>query len=153
MEEITSLKSKIHFQCLQLINTRIQQAEEEIKEIRNEAQLHAKSSAGDKFETGRAMADLEIEKYQKSLEILLQMVSVFSRIDPEIHHQEMAHGALIHTDHGYIYIAAALGKIKVGKDDIFVISHDAPLFIALKNIPVGGLGIFNGRKYKILGIR
>jgi hypothetical protein len=152
MKDFLPLKLKIHQQCLQMINERIIETEEGIKEIRMEAELNARSSAGDKFETGRAMADLEIEKYNKALDNLLQMATVLKRIDPETHHQQTAPGALVHTDKGFIYVAVGLGKTHIDQHDVLVISIGAPIFKILKNTPVGGKAVFNGTSYQVKGI-
>jgi hypothetical protein len=152
MKDFLPFKLKIHQQCLQMINKRILETEEGIKDIRIEAQLHARSSTGDLFEMGRTMADTEIETYQKTLDNLVQMISVLNRIDPEIHHEQPALGALLSTNRGLIYIAVGLGKTIVDKNEVLVISVGAPIFNALKNIPIGGTAIFNGTSYQIKSI-
>jgi hypothetical protein len=152
MKDYNALKLKIHQQCQKLIDSRIIQTEASIKDLRQEAQLHAKSSAGDKYETGRAMADLEIEKYQKSLNNLLQMSVILNRIDATTHQEEMAHGALICTDKVLIYLAVALGKINVDGQNVLVISLEAPLYNVLKNAPIGSKAVFNGQVYNIKNI-
>jgi hypothetical protein len=152
MKDFSPFKLKIHKQCLQLINQRIIETEESIKEIRMEAQLHARSSAGDLFEMGRAMADIEIEKYQKTLENLIQMLSVLQRIDPEVHQDQLALGTIVSTDRGLIYVAVGLGKTIVDQQEVLVISMGAPIVNALKNTPVGGIAVFNGNSYKINAI-
>ena len=145
-------KIKIHQRCLELVNNGVTEIEKAIADIREAAQGGAKSSAGDKYETTRAMADLEIEKQQNSLHNLLQMRSTLERMDPYQHHDHIAMGSLVETNQGLIYIAAGLGKITVENKDISVISFSAPVVVKLKETPVGGTAVFNGTKYKILSI-
>jgi hypothetical protein len=59
---LISIKQQLYAKCLVFVEQRIATAQEAIASAQRSANEETKSSAGDKYETGRAMAQLEIEK-------------------------------------------------------------------------------------------
>ena len=82
MPDLSALKPLAHAHCLAVVIERIAQLEASILDTQRSSQSDTKSSAGDKHETGRAMAQLEVEKPQVSLGNLLAMRDVLVRLDP-----------------------------------------------------------------------
>ena len=152
MNELTELKPAVHAHCLALVRERIAQVEAGIADARASAQSDTKSSAGDKHETSRAMAQLEIDKQQVSLGNLLAMQDVLMRLDPTRTHARMGEGALVRTDSGLFYVTVGLGRIVVAGQDVQVISPQAPLVAVLKGVNLGGSALFNGRKHTLLEV-
>ena len=99
------------------LDERIKMAETAIEDARASSQNETKSSAGDKHETSRAMAQLEMEKNQQSLQQLLKMRHALNESKP----------LLLNTCKGYFYISVALGKITVDNKQVMVISPSSPL--------------------------
>jgi hypothetical protein len=66
------IKIKLYQYCVEFIDKRIAGAREAIQIAQDSANEETKSSAGDKYETGRAMAQLEIEKNTTQLEEALK---------------------------------------------------------------------------------
>ncbi|HSY60679.1 MAG TPA: hypothetical protein VK796_02335, partial [Cytophaga sp.] len=64
---MTSQKNTLYAYCTDYVTERITRLKTEIKKTQSSANEETKSSAGDKYETGRAMAQLEIEKNTKQL--------------------------------------------------------------------------------------
>jgi hypothetical protein len=112
----------------------------------------SKSSAGDKHETSRAMAHLEMENRQAALQHLINMNAVLTQVDPAKPQTQIVPGALLVTDHGLFYITISLGKVVVNGQEVLVLSYQAPIITTLKNIPVGGKTSFRGTPYKLLHI-
>jgi hypothetical protein len=146
------LKVTLHNHCLALLDTRIKAAELSIADTQQSARSDTKSSAGDKHETGRAMAQLEVEKQQVSLGNLLAMEEVLARIDPTVRQERVREGALVRTDRGLYYIAVGLGRVLVDGQEVMVMSPQAPLAEALQRTPVGGTVRFNGVAQVVLEI-
>jgi sortase (surface protein transpeptidase) len=61
---LNALKTRLHSLCVSYVGQRIETAQRAIAIAQASANEETKSSAGDKYETGRAMAQLEIEKIQ-----------------------------------------------------------------------------------------
>jgi hypothetical protein len=152
MNELAELKPAVHAHCLALVRERIAQVEAGISDARTSAQSDTKSSAGDKHETSRAMAQLEIEKQQVSLGNLLAMQDVLQRLDPTRAHTRMGEGALVRTDSGLFYVAVGLGRVAVKGQDVQVISPQAPLVALLKSLDIGGSVVFNGRRHTMMEV-
>lgn len=152
MNELAELKPAVHALCLALVRERMEQVEAGIADARASAQSDTKSSAGDKHETSRAMAQLEIEKQQVSLGNLLAMQDVLQRLDPTRTNTRMGEGALVRTDSGLFYVAVGLGRIVVAGQEVHVISPQAPLMAVLKGVDIGGSALFNGRRHTMVEV-
>ena len=146
------LKQQVHQHCLENIRSRIAIAKAGIDEVHESLLNDDKNSAGDKYETSRAMAHLEIENRQAALQNLIKMQSDLHKFDPARPHTEIVPGALVVTDKSIFYITISLGKIKVKRHEVLVISSQAPIIAALKDTPVGGITTFHGIQYKLLEI-
>lgn len=75
------------------------------------ANEETKSSAGDKYETGRAMMQLEIEKQSVQLAEAMKLKHVLSQINPEKTTETIQSGSLVFTDQGNFYISISAGKL------------------------------------------
>ena len=68
-EEITEAKKRLYDHCRAYIDGLLTVAEEGIAEAQKAASQEGKSSAGDKFETHRAMMHLQLESFIRRLEV------------------------------------------------------------------------------------
>lgn len=85
-----------------------------------------KSSAGDKHETGVAMAHLEQEKIGKQLQLVESMLSTVNKLTP-LASPKIQPGNLIHTSSGWHYLSVGLGKIEVDEKTIYCLSSQSPI--------------------------
>ena len=108
-----------------------------------------RSSAGDKHETGRAMAQLEQEKSTKQLQEAFELKKSILKIDPNLHSSFISKGSLVLTDQGNFYISIAAGKIQVDNIDYFAISPLSPIAIAFIGAKANQKINFNGKDYFI----
>ncbi len=150
--DLFNLKQVLHAQCIALLAERIKYAEAGVAEAMEAGRSDTKSSAGDKHETGRAMAQLELEKQQAALGHLLILVRAFRGIDPDRRHFHIERGALIQMEQGLFYVVVALGKVQVKDHDVMVISPESPLLAALVPMNVGELREFKGTSYRLIDI-
>ncbi|BDD03193.1 3-oxoacyl-ACP synthase [Aureibacter tunicatorum] len=86
-----------------------------------------KSSAGDKYETGRAMIDLEKDKLYARLAQNTKLKRAFAEIQVSKISDTVEHGSLFSTNQGVYFISASLGQINVNGLDIFCISALSPI--------------------------
>jgi len=127
MVEAKEFKAALYQQCLQQLNNKLKQLSQAFTDAREALTTEAKSTAGDKHETGRAMIQLEQEKLsrqyietQKSRELLL-------RVPYDKAHNKVATGALVETGIGLFFIAVGLGELKLNDEAVFVIAPSSPL--------------------------
>ena len=86
----------------------------------------AKSSAGDKHETGIAMAHLEQEKMGKQLQLVESMLSTVNKLIP-LTTLKVQPGHLIRTTAGWYFLSVGLGKIEVNEETIYCLSSQSPI--------------------------
>lgn len=120
-------KLLIHQKCLEIVEGSILAIKLAIQEAQDAANNETKSSAGDKHETGRAMAQLETEKLSAQLNEALKLSQVFAQLNPNQKNKQITIGSLVFTNNGYFYIAVSLGKVEINNETIFAISPQSPI--------------------------
>ena len=76
MEDFSDIKSKLYQQCLNIIEDKINVARVSMDTAQQAADQESKSSVGDKYETGRAMMQLEKEKLMFQIHEALKLKKV-----------------------------------------------------------------------------
>lgn len=113
----------------------------------------AKSSAGDKHETGIAMAQLEQEKLTKQINELLKLQESLQRINPTIEQSKIGLGSLVETNNGFYYFSIGIGNLIVGEQTIFALNPKSPIGELLTGKIKGDRIYFNGKTTEILGVQ
>jgi hypothetical protein len=147
---MTDFKLALHQACLTRIQQNIQALSQAMEDIQNAANQETKSSVGDKYETGRAMLQLEKEKYAQQLAQALELRQQLEQIDPEKNYTDIQPGSLIRSNEGYFYLAVSLGKMTLEGKTVFVLSAAAPLGQVLLHQKSGARLHFQGREIEIL---
>ena len=148
----TNLKLQLYSLCQHFIDQRIANAREAIKNATDSANDDTKSSAGDKHETGRAMAHLEQEKGVNQLNEALELQSVLQKINPEIISKTIQVGSVVCTDKGNFYICIPAGKIQIDNQVYFAISIGSPIGMKIKNLSKNQTFEFNMSVYNIIEV-
>ena len=126
-------KVRLHEFCLEEVESRLILLQTRIDETREALHSESKSTAGDKHETGRAMAQLEMEKLGHQHQAALKLKQLLLRIHPDQVLDRVLAGSLVETDKGWFYLSIGLGKVEFEGKEIFVLSPAAPLAQALLN--------------------
>ena len=145
-----NFKTQIHNTCLEILNEKIQSLNLLLDDLKDGMQSDAKSSAGDKHETARAMAQIEIEKISKQLHEANLQKEMLQKIDMNSSSKTIIKGSLIETDKGTFYLSIALGKILVDDKTIMVLSTQSPLGQKLMGLKVTDVAQINASTYKII---
>jgi len=146
---MADIKKQLHAKCWEIAAQKINELNTIIQEAQNAANKETKSSAGDKHETGRAMAQLETEKLTKQLSEALKVEQTLTQINPTTKHKKAGLGSLVTTNNGTFYIAIGLGKIELNDEVIFAISSISPIGKLLIGLKKKESFSFNGRSYSI----
>ncbi len=125
--EKISFKERLLQQCVSIIESRIQASIVLMEEAQAAANNEEKSSAGDKYETGRAMNQLDKDMHARQLTGNRQELVALKAVDHKRLYDSVMAGAFIQTQQGNFFIAAGLGKIRFEGMDIFLLSPNAPL--------------------------
>ncbi len=146
------IKTQLYKQCLDFVNQRIETADNAIKSARESANDDTKSSAGDKYETGRAMMQQEIDNNQLQLNEAKKLKTILEQINPERHVDTVQLGSLVITNKGNFFISVSAGQLKVNGTIYFAISSISPIGVKLLRLQVGSELNFNGKEFKVLEI-
>ena len=148
----TRIKQQLYNQCLAFIDNRLLTVQNTIADIQKSLLSETKSSAGDKYETGRAMMQLEKDKHSRQLSEALKVQMILSRIDPEKICDRVEFGSVVITTMGTYFIAISAGRIKLEGKSYYVISPKAPLAKDLIGKVAGDSTTFNDKEMKIVEV-
>lgn len=144
-----STKTALHALCLQQVEQRITTAREAMDAAQAAANNEGKSSAGDKYETGRAMMQLERDQNARLLSEALKLKQALDNIDPSRLHERAQTGSLLITDQGRYYLSISLGKLELNGQEWIALSPVTPLGSSLLGLKAGEATVFNKRNYKV----
>jgi hypothetical protein len=123
----------------------------------NDAQLSAnsetKSSAGDKYETGRSMAMQAVNLYGRQYKQAQEALASLQILQNKGFQTKISAGSLVLTSLGtYYYLGLGLGKILVGDTAVYCISLEAPMAQNLLGLQVGQSFLWQKKQPNILEI-
>ena len=147
------LKIRFHEHCHSLVQEKLAEIEAAMREAQEAANEETKSSAGDKYETSRAIMHLEKEKLASQRTEILKLIRVLEQINPHRPADPITLGSLVETSQGTFYLAVSLGNVTFEGNTYWVISPVAPIGQALLGLRVGDNFIFNGNTVKITDVR
>lgn len=136
----------------QALNERIHTLKDELKDIIASRDSESKSSAGDKYETSRAMmqiAQAQTERQLNQQHNLLEQIRLISN-DKVV--TTARQGALIATNHGKFFLAIGLGEFTTKAGKYILISPASPIGKAFEGKGEGDGFSFMGKAFKITSI-
>ncbi len=148
-ESALSIKVKLYAECVAYVQRRIDTAEKAMNAAQESANDETKSSAGDKHETGRAMAQLEREKSAIQLAEATNLKRALSQFKGDIVYNSIRLGSLVYTGSITFYIALSVGKIELDGEVYFAISPGSPMGQHLSKMKLGDESAFNGRPIRV----
>ena len=142
--------------CIELdtmLDIRIQDTNTAIEATMESRDSESKSSAGDKYETGREMIQIELGKYQDQLEKYIKLKKAISQIDAAKNHSTVGFGSLVRTNQGNYFVSVGLGMVVVRDEKYFAISLASPIGNALEGQKADSVVRFQDREIKILEVQ
>ena len=150
--EKIAFKTRLKRRALDGIGERITVARESIDQSQQAANQEEKSSAGDKYETGRAMGHLQKDMYARQLAESIKELAALHAVNTDTLYPIAGAGAFVRGDGIAFFIAAGLGRQQAEGQTIFFLSPQAPLAKTLQNKKPGDTVVFNGSLITILEI-
>ncbi|MDB5256914.1 MAG: transcription elongation factor [Chitinophagaceae bacterium] len=144
-----AVKQVLYDLCSSFVDERILMYQKAMKDAQEAANQEEKSSAGDKYETTRAMMQIEKDKNAKQLEETIKLKKALSQINPHTTSETVSLGSLVLTDKGNFYISISAGKIKAENTEYIAIAPTSPLGAAFMNRKARENAVFNGISYTI----
>ena len=135
--------------CQELLIQRLQRIDEAMALSREAAENDTKSSAGDKFETTRAMMHAELERLSAQRQEVLRLKEGLFAAAQTTACNRIGLGSLIKTSNASFFIAVAIGKVTLGSEEVFVLSPASPLGKLLLEKMPGDVVVLGKHTYQI----
>lgn len=145
-------KNELKQFALAIIGQRISAAKEAIGQAQEAANQEEKSSAGDKYETGRAMGHLQKDMFSRQLAENAKELATLHSIQVDTVYPTATAGAYVECPGIAFFIAAGLGKQVKDGQTIYFLSPQAPLASQLANKKAGEIIRFNSTNLPILDV-
>ena len=158
MMELTTREQKLQYkkelkaQCIAMLSERMEAARQAMNSAQEAANSEEKSSAGDKYETGRAMSQIERDNYAARLEEVQQEMNLLQSMDTDKIYETVNNGAVIRSGDAIYFIAIGLGVIHFRSQKVAVLSPRSPFAAAVRDKSIGDKVSFHGSDISISDI-
>ncbi len=150
---LTDIKIAFHTKSCEDVNVKIDRLDHSIHEITKALLDETKSSAGDKYETGREMIKQEIDKLEAQLIIARKELQTLTQINPSRLCQSAELGALVTVTGPMSYFISISGhKIDTNEGAIVSIAPMSPIGQAMLGCKTGETFKFGGKPFLIQSI-
>jgi len=146
---MSDLKQQLYNQCFDYVQQRMDAARLAIDEAQKASNDDTKSSAGDKYETGRAMMQQETDHNRLHLDETNKLKVALNLISPNHVSDTVEPGSVVITGQGNFYMAISAGALQVDNETYFAVSPASPIGLLLRGKKPGEKIILNGKPYAI----
>ena len=148
------VKQQVIVVCREQLTTACEKYKLQMASLQESLGSEAKSTAGDKHETGRAMVQLEMERAAARWKESEEMLQTFERLAFEWASPAavIKPGSIVQTSGGVYYLSVSLGMLTVEGQPVGVISMASPVGMLLKGKKPGETFTFNGVTRKIIAV-
>lgn len=151
-QEMVAFKNMLKNTAVAIIEERILMTKSAIDSAQEAANNEDKSSAGDKYETGRAMGHLAKDMYARQQAENIKDLDQLQKVNIQTVYSTAQTGAFIRCKDHAFFIAAGLGKQQVAEWSVFFLSPNAPLAKVLFHKKPGDTFLFNKQELLIVEI-
>jgi transcription elongation GreA/GreB family factor len=152
MHELIPLKISIVRHLQDTLEAALLEAKEALAAMQDSLTSETKSTAGDKYETGRAMVQIELQKLSAQHDKIAGQLQTLAQVDPQRACATVEFGSLVQTAQESYFFAIPAGKITVDGQVHYAISMASPIGSLLQGKVVGQSASFQGRELTITGI-
>ncbi len=142
-------KQKLKDLCTTKLRERMDTARKAMEDAQESANNEDKSSAGDKYEVGRAMRQIDRDNYAAQLEEAQFDMGLLQGIDIEKLYSEVTNGAVAAIGDKIYFIATGIGTVSLADQKITVLSPRSPFASALRGKRAGDMIEFNGNHLSV----
>ncbi len=147
-----NIKPKIIEKLNNLIDNKIELLKDSIETAKESRDNETKSSVGDKYETARAMVQVEIEKSQAQLAKAENLKNTLTKINIQKEFKKVEYGSFVETNQGNFFISIPFGEIQLNEIQTFCVSLMSPLGKILEGKTKGDKIQFQRREIEIIDI-
>lgn len=146
------MKAELLEKVKEILDKRMDTSWQAMEAAKNSANEEGKSSAGDKYETARAMGQLDREMNGRMYEQARQERQILEKINPAIHCSNVSLGALVLTGMGEFFVAVGAGVVALNGKNIMVISPQSPIGMVMMGKVTGESFEFRDKWYKVVSV-
>ncbi|WP_289021950.1 transcription elongation factor [uncultured Salegentibacter sp.] len=146
------IKEKLNKACEAYVEERIKRIEVAMAGLETDLENETKSSAGDKYETGREMINLEWNKLSGQLQQFKNLGNTLNLAKSRTNNGSAQLGAAVKTNMANYFIAIPADRIIVEGEAYFAIGANSPIAQLLLHKTAGEEITFNGKTAKILEV-
>lgn len=146
------MKEQLFTSCKNYLDQRIQRILTSMADLEESLENESKSSAGDKYETGREMINLEFEKLQGQLTEFKKLQETLKIAHRAFTFEVVQLGSYVKTTGANYFIAIPAGEISVENEKFYAIGANSPVGQALLGKRSGEMFVFNGVERRINAI-
>ena len=143
------IKESLYNNCLDWIDQKIVITTKAVKDAQDSANNEEKSSAGDKYETGRAMSQNQRDMYARQLAECNKQKQLLLSIDYKKKSEFVTTGSLVITESGIYFISISAGIFSIANVNYFAVSIETPIAVLLQKKKVGDHFLLNGKQLLI----
>lgn len=136
-----------------LLDERTEMARSAMQAAQESANAESKSSAGDKYETARAMAQNERDQHARQYETARLDRLQLERPEVNGESDRIAFGSLVKTQSEWFFLAVSIGVLQWEGETVLVISPGSPVAGQLLGKKAGDTFLFKGKAGAILEVR
>jgi transcription elongation GreA/GreB family factor len=144
------LKKQLHKLCAAYVQDRMNAAQQAINEAQQATNDDTKSSAGDKYETGREMAQQETNRNLTQLNEANKLMVALTQISTSGQSAVADAGSIVITNNGKFYLSISAGSLMLDGESYFAISPGSPIGLKMKGCKKGEEFSLNGKGYKVI---
>ena len=149
---MNSIKERLYKACEAYVEERIKRIEDAMAGLESDLENETKSSAGDKYETGREMINLEINKLAEQLQQFKNLRNTLNVAKSRTNNGSAQLGTAVKTNMANYFIAIPADRIIVDGEEYFAIGANSPIAQLLLHKKAGEEITFNGKSAEILEV-
>lgn len=138
------MKEQLFEACKNYLDHRINRILAAMKDLEESLENESKSSAGDKYETGREMINLEFDKLTGQLREFRKLEETLLMAWRKVPAKNIQLGSLVKTSAANYFIVIPAGEISEGNEKFYAIGANSPVAQALLGKKEGTNFSFNG---------
>ncbi|HEV7230532.1 MAG TPA: transcription elongation factor [Bacteroidia bacterium] len=145
-------KQDLRDACIAILQKRVDTSALAMQQAQESANSDDKSSAGDKYETGRAMGQRDHAMHAAQMQQARQELALIKSIPFDQLHTQAGMGSVVVCRDYIFFISLGLGFIENKGRKVALLSAQAPLAAALKMKKKGDSFLLNGRTVEMLDV-
>ncbi len=148
-KEILELKNILKEKAAQILQSRINTSSNAMQEAQNAANEEGKSSVGDKYETSRALAQIDRDIHARQLETAQKELSYLQQVDMNHFCNKVEAGAYVYSNQEKYFFLIGLGPVEINNEKIVFLSISSPIGKIFFGKKAGDKIIFNNKEILI----